>query len=108
MDLSPRRLQVPLSPAPRAPARELDRGLRRQPSDVPQIEQPSRSRNQFSSAKCEVNPAHINSALANFKYQRLGAARLSLRHGLVHEDVCVTAGNEVNAVNLRRNERIAP
>src|SRR6185369_4504706 len=101
------RFQAPLSPTPRAPARELDRGLRRQPSNIPQVEQPSRRSDEFSSSKCEVDAADINPALADFEDQRLGAAGLSRRDGLFHENVRVAAGDVVDTVNLRRKERIA-
>jgi hypothetical protein len=35
------------------------------------------------------------------KYQRLRTARLRLDHGFLHEGVRVTAGNEINSVDLR-------
>src|SRR6185436_3268992 len=88
-------------------ARALDRGSHCPPSNAPQIQQLRFEGSHFSSAESEVNPAEMNSALAYLKDHSLIAARLSLKHRLFHKCVGVTAGDEVNAINLCGNQRIA-
>src|SRR5688572_6241290 len=49
----------------------------------------------------------MNPAAAHLEDQSVRAARLLLRDRLLHERVCMTAGDEVDAVDLRRDEGIA-
>src|SRR6201988_3254774 len=101
------RFQVRLSPAPHARARELDRVLNRPPSNVPQIQQARIDRSQFAVAEGEIDATYVDAAFAYLKDKRLRAARLRLHHRLFHECMRVAAGDKVDAIDLRRDHRIA-
>src|SRR5438034_5897002 len=58
-------------------------------------------------AHCEIDAPDIDSAAANLEDNGVFARRALLQHGLLHESVCMTAGNKIDAVNLRGNLRVA-
>src|SRR6267142_4656094 len=55
----------------------------------------------------EVHSAKVNAALAHLKDDRLFTGRLFLYHWFMHASMCVSAGNEIDAIHLGSNLRIA-
>src|SRR6185369_4748890 len=62
---------------------------------------PSRTK-QLACSKRKIDAPNVDAALADLKDQRLRAAGLCLLDWLFHEQMTVTAGDEIDAINLRR------
>src|SRR5437764_15427389 len=74
---------------------------------IPQIQQPSRARNDVSILHLEIDATDIDAALADLEDDRVFACGILLEHRLFHERVRVAAGDEVNAVHLRSDLCVA-
>src|ERR1044072_734842 len=57
---------------------------------------------QLSGSKSEIDSTHVDAALANLEDQGLRTAWLCLLDRFFHEQVTVSAGDEVDAIDLRR------
>src|SRR5437660_9423322 len=74
---------------------------------VSQIQKPSRVCGDLAVAQSKIDAADVNAAAANLENDRVFAVRRLLQHGLFHERVRMTAGDKVDAVNLRRDLGVA-
>src|SRR5437764_5100691 len=74
---------------------------------IPQIQQPSRARDDVSILHLKIDATDIDAALADLEDDRVFACGILLQHRLFHERVRVAAGDEVDAAHLRGDLRIA-
>jgi hypothetical protein len=74
---------------------------------VSQVEQPARARSHFAVAHGEINPADIDAALSHLKNDGVVSGRLFCEHRAFHESMGVAAGDEIDAVDLFHDLRIA-